>query len=299
MKNLSELFDPSRLTVIFDAYPLTFLAIGIVVLWVAKIINDLTTPYDLAEELTTKDNKAVAVSFSGYLLSAGILIWGVFRQDINPELAESGDQLYQIDLLHSALWALFGIALLQFARVANDCLILPKFGNMKELIKDRNVGTGVVQAGSYVGTALIIQAATFGASSGSLSEDILVTFVYFIIGQLAFIAFAFIYQKITPYDLHDEIEKDNVAAGLGFGLTLVAIGMLLSSFILQYESLIGLIVWFVIASILMPICRLLTDRLLLSHAKLNDEISRDRNWGAALIEGVSAITIALILGTLF
>ena len=299
MKNLSELFDPSHLPAIFDAYPLTFLAIGIAVLWVAKMINDLTTPYNLAEELTTKDNKAVAVSFSGYLLASGILIWGVLRQDIHPGLAESGDQLYQIDMLHSALWALFGIALLQFARVANDCLILPKFGNMKELIKDQNVGTGVVQAGSYVGTAIIIQAATFGDSTGSLSDDILVTFVYFIIGQIAFIAFAWIYQKITPYDLHAEIERDNVAAGLGFGLTLIAIGMLLSSFILKYSSIIGLIVWFLIAAVLMPLCRFLTDKLILPHAKLNDEISRDQNWGAALIEGISAITIALILGTIF
>ena len=75
--------------------------------------------------------------------------------------------------------------------------------------------------------------------------------------------------------------------------------MLLSSFILKHESLIGLIVWFLIAAILMPLCRFCTDRLLLPHAKLNDEISQDRNWGAALIEGTSAITIALILGTLF
>lgn len=299
MNKLKELFDPSHIPLIFDAYPLTFLAIGIAILWVAKILNDLTTQYDLAEELTKKDNKAIAVSFSGYLLATGILIWGVLRQDIDPNLANSGDQLYQLDLMHSALWALFGIAMLQFARVANDVLILPKFGNMKELIRDQNVGTGIVQAGSYVGTALIIQAATFGDSSDSLTHDIVITFSYFLIGQIAFIAFAHIYQRITPYDLHAEIEKDNAAAGIGFGLTLIAIGMLLSSFILKHESLIGLIVWFIIAAILMPICRFCTDRLLLPHAKLNDEISRDRNWGVALIEGISAITIALILGTLF
>jgi uncharacterized membrane protein YjfL (UPF0719 family) len=299
MQRISELFDTSSLKLIFDVYPLAFLLIGLAMMYVAKLVNDFTTPYNLAEQLTQKDNKAIAVSFAGYLLATGILVWGILRQDINPELASSGDELFKTDLLNSTLWILFGILLLQVARVANDVLLLNKFCNIKELVDDQNVGTGVVQAGSYIGTALIIQAALYGDDSGYVGDDLLLTLAYFVIGQLAFIVFGIVYEKITPYDLHDEIEKDNAAAGLGFGLSLVAIGMLLSSFILNNGSLIGLLVWFVISTILLPLCRIVTDKLILPGSNLNDEISKDRNWGAALIEGIMAISVALILGTLF
>jgi uncharacterized membrane protein YjfL (UPF0719 family) len=299
MHRISELFDTSSLKLIFDVYPLAFLLIGLAMMYVAKLVNDFTTPYNLAEQLTQKDNKAIAVSFAGYLLATGILVWGILRQDINPELASSGDELFKTDLLNSTLWILFGILLLQVARVANDVLLLHKFCNIKELVDDQNVGTGVVQAGSYIGTALIIQAALYGDDSGYVGDDLLLTLAYFVIGQLAFIVFGIVYEKITPYDLHDEIEKDNAAAGLGFGLSLVAIGMLLSSFILNNGSLIGLLVWFVISTILLPLCRIVTDKLILPGSNLNDEISKDRNWGAALIEGIMAISVALILGTLF
>jgi uncharacterized membrane protein YjfL (UPF0719 family) len=298
--NLSQLYGNSPLAILaIDIYPLAFLAIGLGMMYIAKLANDFTTPYNLAEELTQKDNKAIAVSFSGYLLATGILVWGILRQDINPELASSGQELYKTDLLSSCLWILFGIALLQVARVANDVLLLNKFCNIKELVTDKNVGTGIVQAGSYIGTALIIQAALYGEDTGIIGDDILHTLLYFAIGQVAFLLFGFVYEKTTPYNLHEEIEKDNAAAGLGYGLTLIALGMLLSSFILNHESLAGLLTWFVLSSILLPLCRIATDRLLLPGAKLNDEISKDRNWGAALIEGATAISIALILGTLF
>jgi hypothetical protein len=41
------------------------------------------------------------------------------------------------------------------------------------------------------------------------------------------------------------------------------------------------------------------DKFILPGSLLDEEISRDRNWGAALIEGTAAIGLALILTTLF
>ena len=45
--------------------------------------------------------------------------------------------------------------------------------------------------------------------------------------------------------------------------------------------------------------RYIADKLLLPGGLLDDEISQDRNWGAALIEGGVAIIIALAVGNLF
>lgn len=284
---------------LFDPQALTFLVLSIVILWIGKCINDFTTPYNLSEQLTEKDNKAIAVSFAGYMLAIGVIVWGVLRQDIAATGVEDGRKLLWMDIGSTALWSVFGILLLQVARVANDKLLLRRFCNVKELVEDHNVGTGAVQAGSYVGSAFVIQAATHGEGSGSLIADIGSTLLYFACCQIAFIVFGLVYQRISAYDLHDEIERDNAAAGVWFGMTLAAIGMLLSSYLISSDSLIGLGVWFAICVCLLSICRYAVDKFILPGSLLDEEISRDRNWGAALIEGTAAIGLALILTTLF
>jgi len=48
---------------------LAFLIEALVLIWIGKIIRDVLTPYDINEELTRKDNKALAVAYSGYMIS--------------------------------------------------------------------------------------------------------------------------------------------------------------------------------------------------------------------------------------
>lgn len=300
MDTLNEFFGTEEALSLLDPLAVVFLGLSIGILWIGKIVNDLCTPYKLSEELTQKDNKAIAVSFSGYILAVGIILWGVLRQDISVVgQPASARALLLRDLGGTALWSIFGILLLQVARVTNDKLLLSRFKNNKELVEDQNVGTGAVQAGAYVGSAFMIQAATYGESSGSLLQDISVTLIYFIVAQLAFIVFALVYQKLSAYDLHDEIERDNAAAGVGFGITLAAVGILLSSYLVTSDSILGLLLWFVISVFLLSVCRFAIDRFILPGSALDDEISKDRNWGAALIEGAAAIGLTLILTTLF
>lgn len=297
--SIAKFFATEEALQLIDSQAIIFLTLAIAILWIGKIVNDFCTPYRLSSQLTEKDNKAIAVSFSGYLLAIGIIVWGVLRQDIDATEATSGREILLLDLGGTLLWSLLGIALLQVARVANDKLLLRKFNNVKELVEDQNVGTGAVQAGAYIGSAFTIQAATFGESSGSLLADIGSTLLYFAVGQIAFILFAIIYQKVSAYDLHGEIENDNAAAGLGFGITLAAIGMLLSSYIVNNDSLLGLALWFVICAFLLIVCRFAIDKIILPGQSLDSEIAQDRNWGAALVEGASAIGLTLILTTLF
>ncbi|MCH6255630.1 DUF350 domain-containing protein [Puniceicoccaceae bacterium K14] len=297
--SLNTLFGTEDALSLIDSQSLIFLVLAIAILWIGKLVNDLLTPYNLSHELTQRDNKAIAVSFSGYIFAIGIIVWGILRQDIITAEIGDGRDLLLRDLGGTLLWALFGIALLQVARIANDKLLLSKFDNAKELAEDRNIGTGAVQAGAYIGSAFTIQAATYGESSGNLLSDVGYTLLYFVIGQIAFILFAIIYQKLSSYDLHNEIEKDNPAAGVGFGITLAAVGMLLSSYIVNYDSLLGLGLWFIICVFLLSVCRFAIDKFILPGDALDDEIAKDQNWGAALIEGASALGLALILTTLF
>lgn len=276
-----------------------------IILWIGKKLNDWTTPYSIDEQLTGQDNKALAVSFVGYMLAIAIIIVGVLTEETSlfaeavAELSFS-QRLVVVgyELLETVIWSIVGIGLLIVSRVINDKLILSRFDNIKEIIDDKNVGTGAVQFGTYIGTAYIIKAVIFGEELHWLS-DIISTVVFFVLAQLAFILFGIFYQKITSYDIHGEIERDNAAAGVAFGLNLAAIGIILSSAIEKTDSLIIFAIWFVEGAILLLVSRILVDKIILPGENLNSEIQVDRNWGAALIEGGVAIMIAFLLNASF
>ena len=136
-----------------------------IVLYAAKLIYDLFTPFSLKEQLTTEDNKAIAVSFSGYILGVMIILLSIFHSGTAVEGGINSQLDLAYDILATIIWGLIGILLLNISRVLNDKLLLSKFDNMKELVKDKNVGTGAVLFGSYVGSGLIVRAAIFGEST--------------------------------------------------------------------------------------------------------------------------------------
>jgi len=283
---LSSLYDPKAIFYLFAV---------VSVLCVGKKVNDILTPYDLNEELTEKDNKAVALSLAGYLFGLAIILWSVLTSESAVEETESVWRDIGADLVSTVIWGVIGIAFLQVARILNDKVLLYRFSNVKELAEDRNVGAGAVQCGAYVGSALMVAAALAGEEGYGFAGELGLSVLYFAVGQVAFIAFGFVYQLATQYDLHDEIEKDNVAAGVSFGMTLVAVGLLLSEYLILHDSLIGLAVWFLLSTVFLIGFRFIVDKVILPGSRLDSEISRDRNWGAALIEGSCAIGLAFLL----
>jgi uncharacterized membrane protein YjfL (UPF0719 family) len=292
---IDQLFNTEAIGILYDPHAILYLVAVVAVLFVGKKVNDFFTPYNLNVELTDKDNKAIAVSFTGYLLALAIILWSVLSSESTVAETDSFWRDLGADILDTVIWGAVGIALLQVARIINDKALLYRFDNAKELAEDRNVGTGAVQFGSYVGSAFMVAAALSGGGDQGFGQELLLTVIYFFAGQFAFVLFGLVYQFATKYDLHDEIAKDNAAAGLSYGLTLVSVGLLLSGYLRQYDSLIGLALWFVIATIFLIGFRAIVDKIILPGSALDDEIARDRNWGAALIEGGCAIGLALLL----
>ena len=131
-----------------------------------------------------------------------------------------------------AAYALGGILFLNSGRKLLDRLVLRQFSIYKELVEDRNVGTGAVLCGGYIATALILAGGIYGeippesAFAGAWTGPI-TALIYFIVGQVTLVLFSIFYQLITKYDIHAEIEKDNVAAGVAFGGNMIALGILL------------------------------------------------------------------------
>ena len=122
---------------------------ALVLVLLAKPVKGLTTHYNLSDELTKHDNKAVAVATAGYIFGVLTIIRGVMISGGNPY------QTVWRDLLSVAIWTVISLSLLLLSAWINRKFLLNRFEMHKELISDRNVGTGAVLAGTYIGTAFI------------------------------------------------------------------------------------------------------------------------------------------------
>lgn len=239
------------------------------------------------KELVEKDNFAFSLSYVGYNTGLLLAIGGAI---IGPSLGTMDD------LINIGVYGVFAILLLNISSVMNDLLVLRKFNIRKEVIIDQNAGTGVVEAASYIASGLIIFGAISGEDTG-FSAGIESTLVFWALGQFALIVTSKVYDWITPYSIHQEIEKDNVAAGIGFAGAMIAIANLIhfsiSGDVASWqESLVSISFDLLIGFLFLPIARIFADKILLPGRKLTDEIAgqgRNFNNGAAMIEAFSYI----------
>jgi len=292
---LNTYLETDNLYKILNSVSLIYFIVALVMLWTAKLMMAKIVTSNLNEELTKRDNKAVGVATAGYLFAVMIVIRGVLVSDADSVMAVALGK----DVLMTILWSIISIILLLLSGWINDRFLLHRFSNKKELIDDQNVGTAAVIAASFISTAMLIAAAANGVSHSSFALELLDTLVYFLAGQIAFVGTGLAYQKFTKYDIHEEIKRDNAAAGISFGLTLVAVAILLSGHLLRSDSLIGFIIWVPLSMVLLLISRCLVNKALLPHSSIDEEIAIDQNWGVALIEGGVAIGTALVINASF
>ncbi len=274
-------------TILYDA--IAYIASGFVIFFLGKLVYQLVNKgFNVKEELVEKDNLAFAFAHTGYfiglLLAVGSAIVGPTRGLLN-------------DMIDILAYGVLAIVLLNLSIWLNDKIVLSKFSVKKEIIHDRNSGTGVIEGAVSIASGLIIFGAVSGESEiGGWGHGFLTATVFWAAGQIAIIIAAAIYQLITPYDVHEHIEKDNVAVGVGFAGALIAIANLIRYGIsgdfegwgitfseAGFELLIGII--------LLPVMRFLTDKILLPGQRLTDEIINQEhpNVGAAIIEAFAYI----------
>ena len=163
-EHIQAWLDPSPVVEIFTSPAFLYFAAGLVLVLLAKPVKGLTTRYHLSEELTKHDNKAVGVATAGYLFAVLTIIRGVMISGGNPY-----ETLWR-DLVAVAIWTVISLALLLTSAWINRNFLLNRFEVHKEMITDRNVGTGAVLAGTYIGTAFIISASISGSTGGGFSS---------------------------------------------------------------------------------------------------------------------------------
>ena len=78
-------------------------------------------------------------------------------------------------------------------------------------------------------------------------------------------------------------------------MTLVALALTMSFPLVYYSSLLIFLPIAVVGALVLVVMRFVVDFGLLPGDRLDVEIKRDRNWGAAIIEGSVSIGIAFVL----
>jgi len=266
-----------------------YLAVVLALLVIGKWVYDgLHRRFVLRIELVEKDNLAVALAVAGYYLGLTIVLGGVV----------SGPASFSVldDVIGLVTFGLLAIVLLNLSAWINDKVVFSRFDNEKEIVEDRNAGMGAVEGGNYIAVGLI----TAGAMSGE--GGLLPGLVFWVLGLVALIVAGLLYDKITSYDLHDQIEKDNVAVGVAFAGVLIGFGNIIrlageGDFVSWNESLTEFGYYMIVGLILLPLVRLFADKVLLPGASLSDELVKERpNLGAGVIEAVTYLAASMLIG---
>jgi uncharacterized membrane protein YjfL (UPF0719 family) len=270
---------------------LPYFAVLFVLAFLAKLLFEYTTSYSINEELTTNDNPAFGVAFAGYVVGMGLALSGALF-GLNP------DRLLE-ELLTVLLYGTLAAVLMRVSILVNDRLILHSFCIEKEMVQDRNAGTGFVVAGSCIATGFMLK----GVLSG-YSDTLLLAFrdiaIYFLTGQLILVVGGLLFVRFSGYDVHEEIEKDNnVAAGISFGGFLVALGYITSIALTGATSqwvdeVVTALTMGLFGVILLLIARVTADRILLPNSPLAKEVAEDGNKAAGAVAAASFLLVGIL-----
>jgi len=266
---------------------LVYLAASFILFFIGKLAYQLFHPkVNVGDELVEKDNFAFSIAYVGYYIGLVFAIGGAIYGE------SSG---LWLDLMDIGVYGLLTIILLNLSILINDKILLSGFSVKKEILEDQNAGTGVIEGANAVATGMIVLGAIHGDGYG-FGGPIVTGILYWALGQALLIVASRVYYAITPYNVQAEIEKDNVAAGIGLAGAIIAIGNLIrfalmhdfESWIITLED-VGIDV--AIGLVFLPIARLLTDKILLPGRNLTDEIVNQEkpNMGAALVEAFAYI----------
>ncbi|MFY0651941.1 MAG: DUF350 domain-containing protein [Cyclobacteriaceae bacterium] len=266
---------------------LVYLAVSFLLFFIGKTVYQWFHPgVKVNYELVEHDNFAFSIAYVGYFI-------GLLAAIGSALLGESAGLVQ--DLIDIGIYGALSILLLNLSILINDKLILRKFDVKKEIVEDRNVGTGVVEGAMAVSTGLIVLGAIHGEGHGA-GGPIITAVLYWILGQALMYVTSLVYNLITPYDIHEHIKKGNIAVGIGFAGALIAIGNLIR-FALMHDfedwliTLEGVALDVGIGLVFLPIVRFLADKILLPGQNLTDELVNQEhpNNGAALVEAFAYI----------
>ncbi len=278
---------------------LTYVIVGIFFIWLAKRVDDWRTK-EFDDDVHIDDgNVAVGLRRAGLYLGIAIALSGAMGGSSNG---------FFLDVIQLLIDGLIITGFMFSSRFINDLFMLGHINNDEECVKVfqqpdgsevvGNTAVGMVEAGMYIATGFILNGSLSG-SGGTFFQGIVSAVLFFVVGQITLLLFGIFYELITPFNVRNEIKNNNLAAGIGLGGILIALGIILMSsisgpFTGWANDLAGFGIYAFFGIVMLLIFRIVIDRLLLPTTDIATEVKEDRNV-AALIVVVSAINAVAII----
>ncbi|MCX6156234.1 MAG: DUF350 domain-containing protein [Candidatus Kapabacteria bacterium] len=271
-----------------------FNGISIIVFFIlARILNQVVMHSSLKDLLIEKDNFAVGIQLSGYLLGVIMIITAVLTGPGHGSLMEN--------IVWVAIYGVIGLIYMVFIAEFGVRIFIK--GDILTAIKRGNVAAGIVLAGCYVSTAMILSGAISGeeSSGGSFISSM----IFLLAGLVSLVICTSLFRLLTAYKDSEEIMKGNTAAALSYAGQMIAVGLIIKASIdgvfIDYASSFaefGLAMLLVLA--LYPIRQWILQGILLGGGfsfyggRLDKEISEDRNMNVGLVEALTYILSAIL-----
>ncbi|MHC1745308.1 MAG: DUF350 domain-containing protein [Syntrophobacteraceae bacterium] len=244
--------------------------------------------FNLNDQLVEQDNLALSIAVCGYFIGLTLAVGGTLSV---PHVSLT------VDLIDIFLYGLIAIVLLNVSARINDWIILTRVDAEAELVRDHNCGVGMIEAANHIAVGLVIYGTL--ASGG----DIVAVLVFWLLGQATLIVASLVYHRMAPYDVQQAIEQDNVAVGTAFAGMLLAIGNIVrvacqTPFVSWTQNLTFYASVVAFGLVVLPLARLVTDRLILPGKRLTDELIRQErpNIGAGALEATVYVAMSFLVG---
>jgi len=278
----------------------SYVIIGLFFIWLVKRIDDWRTKEFDDDAHIDDGNIAVGLRRAGLYLGIAIALSGAMDGSSNG---------FFLDVIQLLIDGLIITGFMFSSRFINDFIMLGNINNDEECIKTfvqpdgskrvGNTAVGMVEAGMYIATGFILNGSLSG-NGGTFFQSIASAILFFIVGQITLLIFGFLYELITPFNVRNEIKNNNLAAGIGLGGILMALGIILMSsisgpFTGWANDLANFSIYAVFGIVMLLICRTVIDRLLLPTTDIATEIKEDRNVAALIVVESAINAVAIII----
>ena len=298
MNTLIELVGVNQELLVYLAIDIT---IAIVLLGAMRFLLGLTSKVNSTEELAQKDNFAFGVSVAGSILALGIVLTGAITGENAPS--------YTMEIIGMLAYGTYGLVLIKVGRIIQDKVALQHL-NKTELIKEKNMTIGIIDAAGAIATAVIIRAVLLWVDGLDLMTFIAIT-SGFVVAQAVLVLVTRIresqYAKNNQEDcLQEALSEGQLALAIRYSGQVIstALAVTAASHFLVYSpdtlvlNLLGWLVFGVFMTILVFLLTTLAKRIVLWGINLVEEVDQQHNIGVASIEMATSIAIALILTAL-
>lgn len=279
---------------------LIFVLAGIFFIWLVKKTDDWRTR-DFDDDVHIDDgNVAIGLRRAGLYLGMALGLSGAL---------DGGSSGFFSDLFHLLTDGFIILGLLFACRYINDFIMLGHVNNDAECVREfttddgrtvtGNTAVGMVEASMFIATGFILKGSLSGVG-GTFSQSILSALLFFVLGQAALLLFGFLYELVTPFNVRAEIKKNNLAAGIGLGGILMALGIILMGsvsgpFTGWASDIKGFFIYTGYGMAALLIFRSLIDRVLLPTTSLAVEVKEDQNVAALIVVESAIAAVALLI----